>query len=119
MRDSFTDQVIFSVPAIVSRLPDVVELLPGDMIFTGTPPDVGSGMKLPRFLADGDLLMRRALKCALWGGPLHAAGRYSSPVRRGLLWPRLRLPRNMPSNSCERSHPIAQPETPRPDRICP
>lgn len=57
VQDSFTDQLIFSVAEIISRLSEVVELLPGDLIFTGTPPGVGSGMKPPRFLVDGDVLV--------------------------------------------------------------
>lgn len=56
VQDSLTDQLIFSVPQIISWLSDVVELLPGDLIFTGTPPGVGAGMKPPRFLVDGDVL---------------------------------------------------------------
>ena len=57
VQDSYTDQLIFSVPEIISRLSDVVELLPGDLIFTGTPPGVGAGMKPPRYLVDGDVLV--------------------------------------------------------------
>ncbi len=57
VQDGHTDQLIFSVPEIISRLSEVVELLPGDLIFTGTPPGVGAGMKPPRFLVDGDVLV--------------------------------------------------------------
>lgn len=57
VQDGFTDQLIFSVPEIISRLSDVVELLPGDLIFTGTPPGVGAGMIPPRYLVDGDVLV--------------------------------------------------------------
>ena len=57
VQDSSTDQLIFSVGEIISRLSDIVELLPGDLIVTGTPPGVGSGMKPPRFLVDGDVLV--------------------------------------------------------------
>jgi 2,4-didehydro-3-deoxy-L-rhamnonate hydrolase len=57
MQDGSTDQLIFSVPDIVSRLSAVVELLPGDLIFTGTPPGIGAAMKPPRCLAAGELLV--------------------------------------------------------------
>lgn len=57
VQDGSTDQLIFSVPKIISRLSEVVELLPGDLIFTGTPPGVGAGMKPPRFLVEGELLV--------------------------------------------------------------
>ena len=57
MQDGSTDQLIFTVPEIVSRLSHVVELLPGDLIFTGTPPGVGAARKPPRFLAAGETLV--------------------------------------------------------------
>ncbi len=57
VQNSHSDQLIFSVPEIVSRLSEVVELLPGDLIFTGTPPGVGAGMKPPWFLVNGDVLV--------------------------------------------------------------
>lgn len=57
MQDGSTEQLIFSVPDIISRLSDVVELLPGDLIFTGTPPGIGAAMKPPRFLAAGEVLV--------------------------------------------------------------
>lgn len=57
MQDGSTEQLIFSVPDIISRLSEVVELLPGDLIFTGTPPGIGAARKPPRFLAPGDVLV--------------------------------------------------------------
>ena len=57
MQDGSTDQLIFSIPELVSRLSNVVELLPGDLIFTGTPPGVGAARKPPRFLAVGEVLV--------------------------------------------------------------
>ncbi|RFA12104.1 hypothetical protein B7R22_16860 [Subtercola boreus] len=35
--------MIFTVPALDARLSSVVELLPGDVIFTGTPEGVSHG----------------------------------------------------------------------------
>lgn len=57
MQDGSTDQLIFSIPDLVSRLSDVVELLPGDLIFTGTPPGIGAARTPPRFLAAGEVLV--------------------------------------------------------------
>ncbi|WP_223695308.1 fumarylacetoacetate hydrolase family protein [Leifsonia poae] len=54
VQQSRTDQLIFSVSDLVSRLSEVVELRPGDLIFTGTPSGVGAGMAPPRFLQAGD-----------------------------------------------------------------
>ena len=56
MQSACTDDLIFSVPAIVSYLSGIVELLPGDVIFTGTPGGVGMGLKPQRFLAPGDVI---------------------------------------------------------------
>ncbi|TQC42570.1 fumarylacetoacetate hydrolase family protein [Rhodococcus sp. WS4] len=52
-----TQSLIFSVAALIEYLSGLVTLLPGDLIFTGTPPGVGATMDPPRFLADGDILV--------------------------------------------------------------
>jgi 2-keto-4-pentenoate hydratase/2-oxohepta-3-ene-1,7-dioic acid hydratase in catechol pathway len=52
-----TNDLIFSVPALIARLSAVVPVLPGDVIFTGTPPGVGLGRTPQRFLAPGDELV--------------------------------------------------------------
>jgi len=54
MQDGRTDDFVFSIPSVVAYLSDVVTLLPGDLIFTGTPSGVGSGLRPPRYLAAGD-----------------------------------------------------------------
>lgn len=51
-----TDDLIFSVPDLVSYLSGIVQLLPGDVIYTGTPAGVGAGSKPPTFLKAGDLV---------------------------------------------------------------
>ncbi|MDA5143418.1 fumarylacetoacetate hydrolase family protein [Streptomyces sp. AD681] len=52
-----TRDLIVSVPALISKLSAVVPLLPGDVIFTGTPAGVGLGRDPQRFLAAGDELV--------------------------------------------------------------
>jgi 2,4-didehydro-3-deoxy-L-rhamnonate hydrolase len=52
-----TRDMIFPVPELITRLSAVVTLLPGDLIFTGTPAGVGLGRKPPRFLSAGDELV--------------------------------------------------------------
>lgn len=52
-----TRDMIFPVPELIARLSAVVTLLPGDLIFTGTPAGVGLGRKPPRFLSPGDVLV--------------------------------------------------------------
>jgi len=56
MQTARTSDMIFSVPALIAFLAGVVTLLPGDVIFTGTPPGVGAGRQPPVFLAPGDEL---------------------------------------------------------------
>jgi 2-keto-4-pentenoate hydratase/2-oxohepta-3-ene-1,7-dioic acid hydratase in catechol pathway len=48
--------MVFSVPRLVEELSAVVPLLPGDVIFTGTPPGVGWVRQPPVFLQPGDVL---------------------------------------------------------------
>jgi 2,4-didehydro-3-deoxy-L-rhamnonate hydrolase len=54
MQDGRTDDFVVDIPFLVEYISNIVTLLPGDLIFTGTPSGVGSGMKPPRFLAAGD-----------------------------------------------------------------
>jgi 2,4-diketo-3-deoxy-L-fuconate hydrolase len=56
MQSARTDLMIFPVPELIAYLSTVVTLLPGDVIFTGTPPGVGAGRTPPLFLAPGDEL---------------------------------------------------------------
>jgi 2-keto-4-pentenoate hydratase/2-oxohepta-3-ene-1,7-dioic acid hydratase in catechol pathway len=51
-----TADMVFSVPALVARLSAVTPLLPGDVIFTGTPSGVGMARTPPRYLSAGDEL---------------------------------------------------------------
>ena len=52
-----TSDMVFPVPEIIARLSQVTPLLPGDVIFTGTPPGVGVGRVPQRFLNPGDELV--------------------------------------------------------------
>lgn len=54
MQDSSTAQLIFKIDELVSYISNVCTLLPGDIIFTGTPPGVGMARKPPVFLKPGD-----------------------------------------------------------------
>ncbi|NDF83296.1 MAG: hypothetical protein EB130_09100 [Actinobacteria bacterium] len=46
-----------NVSPLVAYLSSIVELLPGDVIFTGTPSGVGGARKPPEFLKPGDVVM--------------------------------------------------------------
>jgi len=56
LQDSNTDQLIFSVPEIVSFLSQTVTLEPGDVIATGTPPGVGFARTPPVWVKSGDTM---------------------------------------------------------------
>jgi 2-keto-4-pentenoate hydratase/2-oxohepta-3-ene-1,7-dioic acid hydratase in catechol pathway len=49
-----TKNLLFSVPQLVAVLSAVTPLLPGDLIFTGTPGGMGMQLTPPRYLAAGD-----------------------------------------------------------------
>ncbi|GAB3150458.1 fumarylacetoacetate hydrolase family protein [Amycolatopsis stemonae] len=51
--------MIFGVPELVARLSAVCPLLPGDLIFTGTPAGVGNRRTPPRYLTADDVLTSR------------------------------------------------------------
>jgi 2-keto-4-pentenoate hydratase/2-oxohepta-3-ene-1,7-dioic acid hydratase in catechol pathway len=57
MQKGRTRDLIFSVPQIIAELSAVLPLLPGDIIFTGTPAGVGMGRNPQRWLAPGDELV--------------------------------------------------------------
>ncbi|MFE4174010.1 fumarylacetoacetate hydrolase family protein [Streptomyces sp. NPDC056909] len=52
-----TDDLIFSVPALIARLSAILPLLPGDVVFTGTPAGVGLGRSPQRWISAGDTLV--------------------------------------------------------------
>jgi len=56
MQDSNTDQLVFDTYDLVEYLTRYFPLSPGDLIFTGTPPGVGLGLKPPQYLKDGDVV---------------------------------------------------------------
>jgi 2-keto-4-pentenoate hydratase/2-oxohepta-3-ene-1,7-dioic acid hydratase in catechol pathway len=56
VQDARTSDLIFSVPQLIAELSSVLPLLPGDVIFTGTPAGVGVTRQPARFLAPGQTL---------------------------------------------------------------
>ena len=56
MQRARTSDMIFGVPDLIARLSAVCPLLPGDLIFTGTPSGVGAFRKPPIFLRPGQEL---------------------------------------------------------------
>ncbi len=56
MQKSRTSDMVFSVQRLIAELSAILPLLPGDVIFTGTPAGIGATRKPPRFLQPGDVL---------------------------------------------------------------
>ncbi len=54
MQESNTNMMLFSVAFTIHYVSQVVTLLPGDVILTGTPEGVGFARKPPVWLKDGD-----------------------------------------------------------------
>lgn len=59
VQNGMTSDMIFSIPVLIERLSAVCRLMPGDLIFTGTPDGVGMGLVPPVYLRDGDTLVSR------------------------------------------------------------
>lgn len=57
MQSSRTSNMVFPVPTLIEHLSSIVALLPGDIIFTGTPEGVGAARKPPRLLSPGDVVV--------------------------------------------------------------
>lgn len=71
-QDSRLDQLIFALPQLLSQLSYWQTLLPGDLLYTGTPPGVGAHRKPPVWLQSGDVI-----RCSIEG-----LGELSNPVKR-------------------------------------
>ena len=56
VQDARTSDLIFSVPQLIAELSAVLPLLPGDVIFTGTPAGIGFVQQPQRSLQPGQLL---------------------------------------------------------------
>lgn len=57
VQEARTGDMIFGIAELVAHLSAVLTLLPGDLIFTGTPPGIGAVREPPRFLRAGDVLV--------------------------------------------------------------
>jgi 2-keto-4-pentenoate hydratase/2-oxohepta-3-ene-1,7-dioic acid hydratase in catechol pathway len=57
MQKSRTRHLIISIPQLITKLSAVLTLLPGDVIFTGTPAGVGMGRDPQHWLSPGDELV--------------------------------------------------------------
>jgi 2-keto-4-pentenoate hydratase/2-oxohepta-3-ene-1,7-dioic acid hydratase in catechol pathway len=51
-----TRTMVFDCATLIAYVSRLMTLNPGDIITTGTPPGVGTGMKPPQFLKPGDVV---------------------------------------------------------------
>ena len=57
MQSSRTSMMLYDVPELLVRLSAVCPLLPGDIIFSGTPAGIGNRRTPPRFIGPDDVLV--------------------------------------------------------------
>ena len=57
LQSGTTKNLVFDLPFIIHHLSSVIELFPGDLIFTGTPDGVGFGRSPQEYLLPGDELI--------------------------------------------------------------
>jgi 2,4-didehydro-3-deoxy-L-rhamnonate hydrolase len=68
-----TGQMVFSVSQLIAQISQVCPMLPGDVLFTGTPPGVGWARKPPEFLQPGTTLISE----------IEGIGKLANPVVAG------------------------------------
>ena len=72
LQDSNTSQLIFSVPKLVADISEVMTLLPGDIVSTGTPPGVGGARTPPRWLKPGETVNMEIERLGVLSNPIVA-----------------------------------------------
>ncbi|MFF3466601.1 fumarylacetoacetate hydrolase family protein [Streptomyces sp. NPDC001984] len=78
MQTGRTRDLIFSVPEVIAHISGVCPLLPGDVIFTGTPAGVGVFRRPPVFLQPGDTLVTWVKGLGELHNPVTAGPGYSA-----------------------------------------
>ncbi|MGD8809441.1 MAG: fumarylacetoacetate hydrolase family protein, partial [Gammaproteobacteria bacterium] len=73
LQDGNTDDMLFKIPTLIETISEVMTLLPGDIIVTGTPAGVGLGRKPPVWMKPGDV-------CEI---ELEGVGLLSNPIKAG------------------------------------
>jgi 2,4-didehydro-3-deoxy-L-rhamnonate hydrolase len=68
-----TSQMVFSVSELIAQISQVCPMLPGDVVFTGTPPGVGMARKPQEYLQPGTTLISE----------IEGIGRLTNPVVAG------------------------------------
>ncbi len=71
MQDASTDQLIFSVPALIEMISVAISQEPSDVIITGTPGGVGAARKPPAFMQPGDVFEVEIERLGVLSNPVH------------------------------------------------
>jgi len=74
VQDASTADMIFKVPELIAYCSTFTELVPGDVIITGTPGGVGSKRVPPLWLKDGDLVEVEISNIATLANPVRDEG---------------------------------------------
>lgn len=56
LQDGTTADMVFSIAELIASLSSTVSLMPGDLIFTGTPAGVGAVQDPPRYISPGEVI---------------------------------------------------------------
>jgi len=56
VQEDRTSGLVFTIPRLIAEISAVVPMLPGDLVFTGTPAGVGITSQPARFLRDGEVV---------------------------------------------------------------
>ncbi len=91
MQKSRTSDMVFNVPRLIASLSAIVPLLPGDLIFTGTPAGIGWARDPKIILRGGNYLGNHAeaeeLLDALTQAPVRSSGILLGSNIRSWRWP--------------------------------
>jgi 2,4-didehydro-3-deoxy-L-rhamnonate hydrolase len=71
-----TSQMVFSVSQLIAQISQVCPMLPGDLLFTGTPPGVGMARKPQEYLKPGTTLISEIEGIGKLTNPVVAGGGY-------------------------------------------
>ena len=71
-----TGQMVFSVSQLIAQISQVCPMLPGDLLFTGTPPGVGMARKPQEYLKPGTTLISEIEGIGRLANPVVAGGGY-------------------------------------------
>ena len=73
LQDATTDDMMFDVPELIETISEVMTLLPGDIIVSGTPSGVGFARKPPVWMKPGDLCEIELEQVGVLSNPIEAA----------------------------------------------